>query len=282
MTTAFVLSGGGSLGAVHAGMLLSLAGHGVVPDLVVGTSVGAINACYLASAAWPDSAVALAELWCRVRRRQVFPMSLSGTLLGAAGQRNHVVREGPLQRLLAEHLSGVRLESAALPVHVVATEVSTGAEVVLSEGSAVQAAMASAAIPGVLPPVVVGGRTLFDGGLVNNTPLSVAVELGADQVYVLPTGYACALERQPRSALGMALHAITLALQRRLIDDVRRYRGCVELRVAPPLCPLDVAPTDFSRSEALVRRARAATSAWLEVPAVADQSDDLAFHRHLP
>src|SRR5947199_211530 len=100
---------------------------------------------------------------------------------------------------------------------VVATEVTTGYEVVLSRGSVVDAVLASAALPGMLPPVDVEGHLLMDGGVVNNSPISVAADLGADRVIVLPTGYACALTEPPKSALGMALHAVTVTIQRRLI-----------------------------------------------------------------
>lgn len=88
-----------------------------------------------------------------------------------------------------------------------------------------EAILASAAIPGVLPPVVVDGRALIDGGVVNNTPISHAVDLGAREVWVLTTGYSCALDGPPRGARGVALHAATLLIHQRLALDVLRYAG---------------------------------------------------------
>jgi NTE family protein len=173
-----------------------------------------------------------------------------------------------------------RLEDAARTVAVVATEVTTGYEVVLSAGPAVDAVMASAALPAAFPAVEVDGRVLMDGGVVNNTPLSVAVSLGADVIYVLPTGYACALSEPPNSALGAAMHAVTVAIQRRLIDDVRLVGAAVDLRVVPPLCPLAVSPIDFRRAGELIQRARTATRTWLEAPLPDDPGRDLALHRH--
>lgn len=105
--------------------------------------------------------------------------------------------------------------------------------------------MAGVAVPGVFPPVRLGGQDLMDGAVANNTPISVAVEAGAETVYVLHAGYACALPAAPRSALGMALHALTLILQQRLLADVTAFHTSVQLRVAPPLCPLWVSPADF-------------------------------------
>ena len=96
----------------------------------------------------------------------------------------------------------------------------------------------------------------MDGGVANNTPISHAVELGASEVYVLPTGNACALTQAPSGALAMALHALSLLTQRRLIDDIERHREGTKLVVLPPPCPLSVQPIDFGHAPA--RRARAA------------------------
>jgi NTE family protein len=104
----------------------------------------------------------------------------------------------------------------------------------------------------------------MDGGTVNNTPISHAVSLGADIVWVLPTGYACALLAPPASALGTALHGLTVLIHQRLAADYLRYRNQVDLRVAPPLCPLNVSPADFGHSAALIERARHSTAMWLE------------------
>jgi NTE family protein len=282
VTTAFVLSGGGSLGAVQVGMMLALAERAVVPDLLVGTSVGALNAAYLAGDPSHNGARRLAQLWSSLRRRDVFPMRGASALRAITGRHDHLLDDAPLRRLVAAHVPYSRLEQAPWPVAVVATEVTTGLEVVLSEGDTVDAVVASASLPGVFPPVRVGDHVLTDGGVVNHTPITVALELGADRVVVLPTGYACALAEPPRSALGMVVHAFTLATQRRLIDDVRRLQGSVDLRVVPPLCPVAVSPVEFSRSSELIDRARRATRRWLDTDRAEDQAHDLLFHRHGP
>jgi NTE family protein len=280
MTTAFVLSGGASLGAVQVGMLLALSDRHITPDLLVGASVGAVNAAFLAGHPGPVGVEALADIWSRVRRAHVFPSDPVRVVRAMAGRATALANPQPLRRLVTQCLPYERLEDAPWPVAVVATEVATGLEVVLSAGNAVDAVLASAALPGVLPPVVVDGHLLMDGGVVNNTPISVAHSLGADRIYVLPTGYACALPRPPRSPLTMALHAAAIAIQRRLIDDVHAMHDIVELHVAPPLCPLAVAPTDFRHSAMLVERARIATRAWLDRPAHDDPAGQLQLHQH--
>lgn len=285
MPTAFVLSGGGSLGAVQVGMLLALADRHVAPDLLVGSSVGALNAAFVAGHPGHRGVEELARIWTGLRRADVFPTDVRRVARALTGHANGIADPKPLRRLVEAQLPYRRIEAAPWPLAVVATEVTTGREVVLTEGPAVDAVMASAALPGVFPPVEVDGHLLMDGGVVNNSPISVARSLGATRVYVLPTGYACALEAAPKTPLAMAMHAMTVAIQRRLVQDVQDLQAqpdCVDLRVAPPLCPVSVSPVDFRAAARLIERARAATRAWLDRPLAADQSAHLALHRHGP
>lgn len=252
---AFVLSGGANLGAVQVGMVAALYEHGVVPDLLLGTSAGALNAAYLADRPCDiATAVELADVWTTTTRSDLFPLSPISALLGLAGVRDHMVSDHGVRRLAEEHLGTRRLEDTAIPLHVIAADALSGAEVCLSEGSLAEAVLASTAVPGVLPPVAWGDRLLFDGGVANNAPISTAVGLGADTIYVLPAGHACDLGKPPRGALNLALHAITLLVHRRLIEDIETYRDTVRLIVLPPPCPLDVGPGDFSQAERLMNR----------------------------
>lgn len=252
---AFVLSGGASLGAIQVGMLRALYERGIAPDLIVATSAGAINGAFIASR--PQSvqtADELAAIWRRVRRGQVFPLNPLNGLLGFLGTRAHLVSDSGLRRLVAEHLERDRLEALPVPLHVVAVDVVTAEELLLSGGPLVEAVLASAAIPAVLPPVPWGERMLMDGGVANNTPISHAVELGAREIYVLPTGHACALERPPTSALGMAVHALSLLTHSRLLTDIQLHRGNARLIVLPPPCPLSISPIDFGHAAVLIDR----------------------------
>jgi NTE family protein len=263
VTTAFVLSGGASLGAVQVGMLQALGEQGIRPDLLVGTSVGAINAAWVAGRPDPGHLDELAELWGSMRSRQVFPVSPAGAVTGLLARRNHLVSGSGLEELLTRHLPYDRLEEAEVPVHVVATELLTGRERLLSDGPAVPALLASCAIPAIYPPVEIRGRLYIDGGVSANSPVSHAVDLGADTVYVLPTGYACALPRPPGGVIGMALHALTILLQRQLIHDVERNQDRAQVHVMPPLCPLAVFPGDFRHSAELIDRAHEETRRYL-------------------
>lgn len=281
MTTAFVLSGGGSLGSIQVGMLLALAERDIMPDLLVGSSVGAVNAAWTAGRSGREGARQLAEVWRSVKREDVFPIRPVAGLLGFLGRSDHLVPPDPLRSLLTRHLRYPRLEDAPVPVEVIATEVTTGFEAILTRGDAVDSVLASAAIPGVFPPVPIDGRDLMDGGVSDNTPISRAVESGAERIYVLPTGYACALDKAPHSALAMVLQAITLLVQQRLIADVARYQDSVDLCVLPPLCPLRVSPVDFAHTDELIVRAHESTARWLDQPpSGVDQASTLSLHHH--
>ncbi len=149
----FVLSGGASLGAIQVGMLRALYERGISPDLIVGTSAGALNGAYIASRAQTvETADALGEIWRGLRRGQVFPLNPVTGLLGFLGTRDHLVPASGLHRLIRRHVEHERLEDMPVALHLIAVDVVSGEELRLSSGPSVQAVLASASIPAVLPP----------------------------------------------------------------------------------------------------------------------------------
>jgi NTE family protein len=278
---AFVLSGGASLGAIHVGMLRALYERGVAPDVIVGTSAGALNGAFIASRCQtPETADALADVWRGLDRRQVFPLNPLTGLLGLLGARANLVSDSGLRRLIARHIEHERLEELPIPLHVVAVDVISGQELRLSHGPVPDAVLASAAIPGVLAPIRWQGRALMDGGVANNTPISHAVDLGVQHVYVLPTGHACALEEPPGGALAMALHAISVLTQRRLIDDIERHRDDARLIVLPPPCPLRITPFDFAHADELIGQALHDAREFLDGGGEDQPPIRMRMHRH--
>jgi NTE family protein len=280
-TVAFVLSGGASLGAIQVGMLRALYERGVVPDVIVGTSAGALNGAFVASRPQTvATADALGDVWRGLRRGQIFPLNLVTGLLGFIGTRDHLVPASGLRRLLARHVLGETFDDLVIPLHVIAADVLSGEEVRLSHGSVADAILASAAIPGVLAPVPWEGRMLMDGGVANNAPISDAVELGAQRIYVLPTGHACALEAPPASALAMSLHAISLLTHRRLIADIERHRDTAQLIVLPPPCPLGILPIDFAHADELIAQALGDAREFFDTGGAERPPIQMRMHRH--
>lgn len=262
--TAVVLAGGGSLGAVQVGMLKALARHGVAADFVVGSSVGAINGAYYAGAPTVEGVAQLEQVWLRMNRDTVFPFSFKSAVLSWLLRRNYAVPSRSLRKVIESALPFSNLEETRLPLHVVATDLLDGQEVGLSSGPAADALLASAAIPGVFPPVEIAGRFLVDGGVANNTPVSTAAALGAGRVIVLSTGFSCAIKEPPRGVVAMAMHALNLLTMRQLVRDARQFEGKIELLIVPPLCPLGITAYDFSHTVELIARAEETTRQWLE------------------
>ncbi len=250
---AFVLSGGASLGSIQVGQLRALYERKIGPDLIVGTSAGAVNGAYIASRpAILETALGLAAIWRRLHWFEVFPPNPVTATLGLTGHRDHLVPNTGLKELLNKHQQFKRMEDATIPFHVIATDVRSGRELRLSTGDAESAVLASSAIPGVYPAIEREGEVLVDGGVSNNTPISDAAELGATKIYVLPTGSTCELVKPPTGAIPMLVHAITLLINQRLTDDIRRFSHASELIVLPPPCPQTVLASEFGHADELM------------------------------
>jgi NTE family protein len=260
--TAFVLAGGGSFGAIQVGMLQSLATHGITADMVVGSSVGALNGAFYASDPTPAGVERLATIWRGLRRHDVFPITWK-TMLGFLWRRDFLITHDGVRKLVEDNIPFRNLEEAPLPVHIVATDIITGDAVVMSEGPTVDAILASTSIPGAFSPIRYRDHYLADGAISSNTPVRAAVKKGAARLIVLPTGHACANDDPPVGAVANALHALTLLIARQLVSELEALGPDIEYYVVPPLCPLVGSPYDFSRTDDHIARAIGVTDAWL-------------------
>ena len=246
--TAFVFAGGGSLGAVQVGMLHELMHAGVSADLVLGSSVSAMNAAYFAGFPHVAGVNKLEEVWRRLPRRDVFPVTFR-SVLGFMGGADNLIDPSNLRKLIKRNIPFGNLEDAPIPVHVVATNLG-GAAVCLSSGPAVEALLASAAIPAAFPSFRTGEHHLIDGAVGCNTPILNAADLG-------PTALS------PKGAIARALHAITLLIAHQMVRDLRELGGKVDVFTVPNLCPLNVSPYDFSRADQLMEQAAEHTRKWI-------------------
>ncbi len=278
--TALVFAGGGSHGAVQVGMLREIVSAGARFDFVVGASAGAINAAYFARAPSLQTVERLETLWKAIRRSDIMPVTFR-SLWNLVTHADAVFDGARLRTLLESCLTGYAFSDAATRLFIVATELLSGHEVVLSSGSVVDALMASTAIPGVFPSMHIDGHELVDGGVANNTPISTAVRLGARRVVVLATGYACALKPRPRGVTSHAMNALNHLVARQLAIDIERYADQVEIIVVPSLCPLEVSSYDYSRCDLLIERAAGQTRQWLREDGPLRRETASANHIHL-
>jgi NTE family protein len=276
--TAFVLGGGGVLGAAEVGMLGALLERGIRPDLVAGTSVGAINGALIAADPTPAAVDRLRAVWAELASEGV----LSGSVLARVGTlvrtRTHLHPREPLRDLLAARLPVRTFGELAVPFQCVAASIERAAEHWFTDGDLVDAVLASCAVPGLLPPVEIDGEHYLDGGLVHSIPVGRAVALGAGTIYVLHVGRIERPLRPPARPWEVATVAFEIA---------RRHRFAADLAALPPEVTVHVLPTgeqappttgdlrtlryrDLSGVPGRIDRAHAATAAYLDAAAAAD------------
>ena len=261
MTTAFVLQAGASLAAPQVGMLRALLAAGVQPDFIVGSSAGALNGVAFAQDPTERDLSRLWDSWSRVRRRTVFPIRPVGVVAGLLGRRPGLVPAGPLRSWIATGVSLDDLADATVPVCVVATDAGTADAVRLVSGSPVEALLASSAVPGVFPPVTIGGRRLVDGGISADVPVRVAEELGATVCYVLPRAGIQGARAGPVRAVDALLRAANQVLSRASHAEVA---GAVAgVRVLPAPTSVGTSPFDFRDSERLMHVGHDLAAQWL-------------------
>jgi NTE family protein len=266
---AFVLGGGGVLGAHEVGMLQALAQAAIRPDLILGTSVGAINGVFVAADPDPAAAVPrLAEVW-RDAAGEAFRGSLFGRVRTLARSGTHLHENEPLRRLL-EELPVKRIEGLPVPFQCVAASIERAAAHWFDSGPIVPAVLASAAVPGLLPPVRVGREHFFDGGLVHSIPVGRAVKLGARIVYVLHVGRIERPLAPPSRPWEVGLVAFEIARRHRFAEDMAALPRGVTVHVLPAGAEVD-GPADLSqlryrdasRVDEHIERAYTASAAYL-------------------
>src|SRR5437763_6129385 len=268
MTTAFVLGGGGLLGAHEVGMLRALADAGVRPDLVVGTSIGALNGV-LVAADPAEAADRLARMWQGEELRAAFSEKLWGRAarLVRSGRRLHALEAWA--RILAGLLPGSEFSDLGLPFQCVAANIEGATARWFSSGPVVPAVMASCAVPGLLPPVEIDGKHYFDGGLVDSIPVGRAVALGASTVYVLQVGRIESALAVPRRPWEVGLVAFEIARRHRFHEEMSALPDSVRVHVLPtggdPVMPgrAQFRYRDSTRVSQSIERAYAASASYL-------------------
>jgi NTE family protein len=259
---AFVFQGGGSLAAPQVGMLRALTEVGLRPDLVIGSSAGALNAVAFASDPSPGGLDKIEAVWRSLRRRHVAPLSARTLLAAVAGRTDGLVSSSALRSLLASAAVARTLGDTVIPAHVVVTELASGAPVVLSEGETVPALLASCAFPGLYPPVAMGERLLVDGGVSADLPVLQAEALGARVTYVLPAAACGVGPPLPRGPLPLAFRALAQVLDSVARGDVAAARGPVHVLPAPGTAA--ASPVDFRDTSRLIDEGYRLAVGWLE------------------
>jgi NTE family protein len=236
VTTAFVLGGGGVLGAVEVGMLRALLERGITPDLVLGTSVGALNGAMVAREPRLSVVDKLTALWqgaSQSQSQQVYGDSALRTMRRAMSTGTHLWSAKPLRQALEDEFGDLTFEDLPVRFQVCAASIERAAEHWFDSGPIVPAVVASAAVPGLLPPAKVDGEHYLDGGIVNSIPLGRAVQLGASRVYVLQVGRIDRPLAVPRRPWEVARVSFEIARRHRFNRELEELPASVEAHVLP-------------------------------------------------
>jgi NTE family protein len=234
------------------------------PVAIVGVSVGALNGSAIAAYPSLAGAMMLRELWISPQALAVFRAHPFGVIL--SGLRREQVSALPqtnVRRLVerAQALTGfTQFEQLRLPLAVVATDYNSGKPAVFRSGDLKPALLASTAIPGVFPSVVIGGREHMDGGVVDNTPLDIAVEDGARDILAISLMAGGEHESVPETWPGLIARTLQLSLHHQMLSDYERMRDRARIVV---LCPV-TSPTatwamKLDHLQAVMESSRAAT-----------------------
>src|SRR3954453_4955945 len=267
--TAFVLGGGGVLGAAEVGMLQALLEHDVRPDLVVGTSVGAINGALVAADPTPSAVDRLRGVGEELASRGVFAGSVLARLGTLVRTRTHLHPREPLRDLLVAHLPVQTFAEPRVPFQCVAASIERAAERWFTDGALVDAVLASCAVPGLLPPVELDGEHYLDGGLVHSIPVGRAVALGADTIYVLHVGRIDRPLRPPATPWEVAQVSFEIARRHRFVGDLAALPPGVALHVLPagegtPPSTANLRYRNFAQVPERIDQAYLATCGYLE------------------
>lgn len=268
--TAFVLSGGGNQGVAQVGMLRALIERGITPDVVVGTSAGALNGAAVAYAPNLTGIAQLEAVWGAITATEVFPGGKLHRAWNVVRRGTHLFPSDGLESLIDRATPARTFGDLAVPLRVIATDLDTGEEVVIARGPLKPALLASAALPGVFPIVEHDGRRLVDGGVVNSVPLWHALSGPVDRVYVLNVS-AGANDRTLRSPLDVVMTSFQHARSQRFELEMRAAPTEVEIVVLPR--PQDTRDLfDFSGAQELIDEAHRLASEALDAAPRADST----------
>jgi NTE family protein len=259
---AFVLSGGGVLGAAQVGQMRALIEAGIIPDMLIGSSVGALNAAAIASDPTPAGIARLEQVWVALRGEDLFPGTRVQRALQIVRKSDHLYSNDGI-RALVDEIPVTLFEEMQRPLSIVTANLRTGAEHIFESGPIEPALLATTALPGIFPPVLVDGELYVDGGVVNNVPISRAVDLGARQIYVLTCGTPKPSAREIRRPYDVLLQAFAHSRAARVELDLRRYADAADIKLITPPSPRQIRFNDASHSAELIEEAYALTRSYL-------------------
>jgi NTE family protein len=261
---AFVLGGGGSLGAMQVGMLRALDEYGIRAHLVAGTSVGSLNGALLALEP-EDATRRLPEIWLHMTRQEAFPGGVLSQVRTLRHAKTHLFPNTGLATIIRDHLGdGTTFEDLKLPLGVVTTDVDTAEPRLIRSGELLPTLLASAAIPGIYPPVEHEGRLLYDGGLVANVPMRQALSMGAKSLVVLDCAFPGQIPSPPHTFAEVLMYTAMISMRNQAVLEAPVAAAEVPVVYLPGPVPVRLSPLDFSHTTELATSAYEAARVYLD------------------
>ena len=269
--TAFVLSGGAALGASQVGMLRALLERDIQPDLIVGTSIGAWNGLWLATHNSLADLEKLEQIWRGITLLEVFGANPMHLVINITGKRPYLVAEEGMERVYRRaailgdfSARDMTFEGMPVPLKITATDIMRGVSKVFEHGPIKPALFASSAIPGLFPPVMIDGEQYVDGGLLDNGGVSVAVEAGAEIIYVLSLTYGGARATPIVTMSDLLERSFHLVASRHVHAAVERFKDLAHFVVIEDHHAAKMSSLDFRHPGELIASGYRAAAAVLD------------------
>jgi NTE family protein len=265
--TAYVLGGGGALGSSEVGMVRALAEHGIRPDLVLGTSIGALNGAFIAADPGVEGVERLAAVWEAVVRDGVFLDNPVRQAARVARYRTHLLSNAPLRHVLETYLPVARFEDLDVAFQCVAACIEDASGRWFSTGEIADPVIASCSVPGLFPPVLIEDRHYLDGGLVHSIPVGRALALGATRIFVLQVGRVEQPLSPPTNPWEVGTVAFEIARRHRFVHEMESVPDDVEMHVLPSGAAsapnISLGQARIARMRERMDQARVATAGYL-------------------
>lgn len=269
----FVLSGGGNRGALEVGALQALLGHGIQPDMLVGTSAGAMNAAFIAADPGLVGALTLGGLWKSLRRSDVFPGNPLTMAWRVLTGQDGLMSSARLRDLVLRNLPPdvTRFGDLRARLYTTAADLNTATLYLFGDDPTtliVDAVMASASLPITFPPYVYHGAQLVDGGIVANVPIEIAMSKGATEIYAVDLGYSGEPVPNAHGVFQIAQRMLTTLIYQQLLDDLAEAAEDERVTLHHIRIPAfhGISMWDFGHAEDMIRVGKEVAETYLAHP----------------
>lgn len=248
---ALVLSGGGVLGALQAGILRALFRTPYRPDLIVGTSVGALNGAFVSFRPDAEGADELVNIWSSLRDKSLFMFNPLRIAYQMFTQKLCLFNSDLLKELVEQYAPADDFDATTTPLYITTTNLSKGYKQVFHEGPISRALLASTALPGFFCPVEIDGDQYVDGGVLANLDLDTAIDLGATEILAIDLSR-CIDGKRPDSMVNLWMQTLDVIQRERVESEMARLAPKAHITLIQPGIETSQSLSSFNKVEQLM------------------------------